>query len=129
MGKMVETITYNINDLERKNHDEFINAINVTDDIDFCSRNLSAESEFHRILVHLGGNDPEVNKRGYQIIPYYFTLDVGKNVENRVWTHHSWRTNYLYCNNWHPSMMVLHLHTSGGLMQNLAAKRVTCTAL
>lgn len=81
MGKMVETITYNINDLERKNHDEFINAINVTDDIDFCSRNLSAESEFHRILVHLGGNNPEVNKRGYQIIPYYFTLDVGKNVQ------------------------------------------------
>ena len=81
MGKMVETITYNINDLERKSHDEFINVINVTDDIDFCSRNLSAESEFHRILVHLGGNDLEINKRGYQIIPYYFTLDVGKNVQ------------------------------------------------
>lgn len=69
-----------------KNEDgTYKNEIMLTPNKQINSKNLASESELHRILLHLNkkpdDNGPEKNKNGYTIIPSYFTLEVGKNVE------------------------------------------------
>lgn len=53
------------------------NKIKLSTGDDTYTRNLSSESELHRILIHLSGKH-KYNKSGYEKVPYLFTLDVGK---------------------------------------------------
>lgn len=76
---MVEIQTISINDLSTdKNTGDFINEIVLTPKKQEKAKSLAAESEFHRIMLHLHGKEGK-NKSGYTIIPGYFTLEVGKN--------------------------------------------------
>lgn len=85
MNKMVEVQSININDMVKNEDDTYKNEIILTPNKQINSKNLASESELHRILLHLNknpdDNEPEKNKSGYTIIPSYFTLEVGKNVE------------------------------------------------
>ncbi len=82
---MVEVQSININDLTRNEDGTYKNEIILTPNKQINSKNLASESELHRILLHLNKKpdkgEPEKNKSGYTIIPSYFTLEVGKNVE------------------------------------------------
>jgi len=79
INRMVEIQTININDLSTdKENGDFINEIVLTPKKQEQAKSLAAESEFHRIMLHLHGKEDK-NKSGYTIIPGYFTLDVGKN--------------------------------------------------
>jgi len=85
LNKMVEVLSININDLTRNEDGTYKNEIILTPNKRINSKNLASESELHRILLHLNKQpdkgEPEKNKNGYTIIPSYFTLEVGKNVE------------------------------------------------
>lgn len=82
---MVEVQSININDMVKNEDGTYKNEIILTPNKQINSKNLASESELHRILLHLNkkpdDNGPEKNKNGYTIIPSYFTLEVGKNVE------------------------------------------------
>lgn len=82
---MVEVQSININDMVKNEDGTYKNEIILTPNKQINSKNLASESELHRILLHLNkkpdDNGPEKNKSGYTIIPSYFTLEVGKNVE------------------------------------------------
>lgn len=79
INKMIEIQTININDLSTdKENGDFINEIILTPKKQEKAKSLAAESEFHRIMLHLHGAEDK-NRSGYTIIPGYFTLDVGKN--------------------------------------------------
>lgn len=82
---MVEVQSININDMVKNDDGTYRNEIVLTPNKQINSKNLASESELHRILLHLNkqpdDNEPEKNKTGYTIIPSYFTLEVGKNVE------------------------------------------------
>ena len=85
LNKMVEVQSININDMVRNEDGTYENEIILTPNKQINSKNLASESELHRILLHLNKKadeeEPEKNKSGYTIIPSYFTLEVGKNVE------------------------------------------------
>lgn len=85
MNKMVEVRSININDMIRNKDGIYENEIILTPNKQINSKNLASESELHRILLHLNRtpdeNKPKKNKSGYTIIPSYFTLEVGKNIE------------------------------------------------
>lgn len=85
MNKMVEVQSININDMVRNEDGIYENEIILTPNKQINSKNLASESELHRILLHLNrkpdDNEPKKNKNGYTIIPSYFTLEVGKNIE------------------------------------------------
>lgn len=85
MNKMVEVQSININDMVRNEDGIYENEIILTPNKQINSKNLASESELHRILLHLNrkpdDNEPKKNKSGYTIIPSYFTLEVGKNIE------------------------------------------------
>lgn len=85
MNKMVEVQSIKINDMVKNEDGTYENEIILTPNKQINSKNLASESELHRILLHLNkktdDNEPEKNKSGYTIIPSYFTLEVGKNVE------------------------------------------------
>lgn len=85
LDKMVEVQSININDLVENEDGTYENEIILTPNKLINSKNLASESELHRILLHLNRkseeDEPEKNKSGYTIIPSYFTLEVGKNVE------------------------------------------------
>ena len=85
MNKMVEVQSININDMVKNEDDTYKNEIILTPNKQINSKNLASESELHRILLHLNKktdeDEPEKNKSGYTIIPSYFTLEVGKNIE------------------------------------------------
>lgn len=85
MNKMVEVQSININDMVKNGDGTYENEIILTPNKQINSKNLASESELHRILLHLNKktdeDEPEKNKSGYTIIPSYFTLEVGKNVE------------------------------------------------
>lgn len=85
LNKMVEVQSININDLVENEDGTYNNEIILTPNKQINSKNLASESELHRILLHLNKKsdreEPEKNKSGYTIIPSYFTLEVGKNVE------------------------------------------------
>ena len=85
MNKIVEVQSININDMVKNKDGTYKNEIILTPNKQINSKNLASESELHRILLHLNkkpdDNEPEKNKSGYTIIPSYFTLEVGKNVE------------------------------------------------
>ena len=85
MNKMVEVQGININDMVKNGDGTYENEIVLTPNKQINSKNLASESELHRILLHLNKKpdeqEPEKNKSGYTIIPSYFTLEVGKNVE------------------------------------------------
>lgn len=85
MNKMVEVQSININDMVRNKDGTYENEIILTPNKQINSKNLASESELHRILLHLNKtpdeNEPKRNKSGYTIIPSYFTLEVGKNIE------------------------------------------------
>lgn len=85
LNKMVEVQSININDLVMNDDGSFSNEIVLTPNKQINSKNLASESELHRILLHLNkkadNEESEKNKSGYTIIPSYFTLEVGKNVE------------------------------------------------
>lgn len=82
---MVEIQSININDLVENEDGTYENEIVLTPNKQINSKNLASESELHRILLHLNRkseeDEPEKNKSGYTIIPSYFTLEVGKNIE------------------------------------------------
>lgn len=82
---MVEVQSININDMIKNEDGTYKNEIILTPNKQINSKNLASESELHRILLHLNkksdDDEPEKNKSGYTIIPSYFTLEVGKNVE------------------------------------------------
>lgn len=82
---MVEVQSININDLVENEDGTYKNEIVLTPNKQINSRNLASESELHRILLHLNRkseeDESEKNKSGYTIIPSYFTLEVGKNIE------------------------------------------------
>lgn len=82
---MVEVQSININDMVENKDGTYKNEIVLTPNKQINSKNLASESELHRILLHLNKKsdeeEPEKNKSGYTIIPSYFTLEVGKNVE------------------------------------------------
>ena len=86
MNKMVEVQSININDMVENKDGTYENEIILTPNKQINSKNLASESELHRILLYLNkktddNDEPEKNKSGYTIIPSYFTLEVGKNVE------------------------------------------------
>lgn len=85
LSKMVEVQSININDLTTNEDGTYKNEIILTPNKHVNSKNLASESELHRILLCLNKQpdkeEPEKNKSGYTIIPSYFTLEVGKNVE------------------------------------------------
>ena len=85
LNKMVEVQSISINDMVKNEDNTYENEIILTPNKQINSRNLASESELHRILLHLNKKadeeQPEKNKGGYTIIPSYFTLEVGKNVE------------------------------------------------
>ena len=82
---MVEVQSININDMVKDKDGTYKNEIVLTPNKQINSKNLASESELHRILLHLNKrsdkDEPEKNKSGYTVIPSYFTLEVGKNVE------------------------------------------------
>ena len=82
---MVEVQSIKINDMVKNEDGTYKNEIMLTPNKQINSKNLASESELHRILLHLNkktdGDEPEKNKSGYTIIPSYFTLEVGKNIE------------------------------------------------
>lgn len=82
---MVEVQSISINDMVKDQDGTYKNEIVLTPIKQINSKNLASESELHRILLHLNkktdDDQPEKNKCGYTIIPSYFTLEVGKNVE------------------------------------------------
>lgn len=84
IGKMVEIQNISINDMTKDEKEGYVNEIRLTPTKLRNSKNLASESELHRILLHLykevNGMNPEINNSGYQVVPYLFTLDVGKNV-------------------------------------------------
>lgn len=81
---MVEIQNLNINDLVKINDKKFENEIVLSPIKQENSKNLASESEMHRILIHLGkqseDDEPKKNSSGYDIVPSFFTLEVGKNV-------------------------------------------------
>lgn len=81
---MVEIQNININDLVESEDGTFENEIILSPIKQMNSKNLASESEMHRILIHLHkkseDDEPEKNKSGYDIVPSFFTLDVGKNI-------------------------------------------------
>ena len=85
MNKMVEVQSIKINDMVKNEDGTYKNEIMLTPNKQINSKNLASESELHRILLHLNKktdeDEPEKNKSGYTIIPSYFTLEVGKNIE------------------------------------------------
>jgi len=85
LNKMVEVQSININDLAMDEDSTYKNEIILTPNKQTNSKNLASESELHRILLYLNKqpdkDEPEKNKSGYPIIPSYFTLEVGKNIE------------------------------------------------
>ena len=84
MGKMVEIQNISINDLVKNEDGTFENEIVLSPNKQMNSKNLASESEMHRILMHLGekaeDGKPQKNDSGYDIVPSFFTLDVGKNI-------------------------------------------------
>lgn len=84
ISKMVEIQNININDLVKNEDGTFENEIRFSPTKQMNSKNLASESEMHRILMHLNkeseDDKPEKNKSGYDIVPSFFTLDVGKNI-------------------------------------------------
>lgn len=82
---MVEIQNININDLVNKGNRIFENEIILSPTKQMNSKNLASESEMHRILIHLGekteDGQPLKNNSGYDIVPSFFTLDVGKNID------------------------------------------------
>ncbi len=79
IGKMVEVQSISINNLSKGDKDgTFKNEILLSPIKQFNSRSLASESELHRILGRLSGEE-RINDNGYKRIPSYFTLDVGKN--------------------------------------------------
>lgn len=84
IGRMVEIQNININDMTKDVEKGYVNEICLTPTKLRNSKNLASESELHRILLHLykeeNGVNPEINSSGYQVVPYLFTLDVGKNI-------------------------------------------------
>lgn len=85
MNKMVEVQSININDIVKNEDGIYENEIILTPNKQINSKNLASESELHRILLRLNKkaeeDEPKKNKSGYTIIPSYFTLEVGKNIE------------------------------------------------
>lgn len=83
ISRLVEIQNLNINDL-KTNGEKFENEIILSPIKRENSKNLASESEMHRILMHLGmqseDDKPQKNASGYDIVPYFFTLEVGKNV-------------------------------------------------
>lgn len=81
---MVEIQNLNINDLVKTKNGKFENEIVLSPVKQENSKNLASESEMHRILMHLGkkseDDEPQKNSSGYDIVPSFFTLDVGKNI-------------------------------------------------
>ncbi|MBQ6886249.1 MAG: hypothetical protein IJN54_01890 [Lachnospiraceae bacterium] len=81
---MVEIQNININDLVKNDDGTFENEIVLSPYKQENSKNLASESEMHRILMHLNkkseDDKPEKNTSGYDIVPSFFTLDVGKNI-------------------------------------------------
>lgn len=84
ISKMVEIQNININDLVKNDDGTFENEIVLSPYKQENSKNLASESEMHRILMHLSkeseDDKPKKNKSGYDIVPSFFTLEVGKNV-------------------------------------------------
>lgn len=84
ISRMVEIQNININDLVKNDNGTFENEIVLSPYKREHSMNLASESEMHRILIHLNkkseDNESEKNKNGYDIVPSFFTLDVGKNI-------------------------------------------------
>lgn len=84
ISRMVEIQNININDLVKNDDGTFENEIVLSPYKQENSMNLASESEMHRILIHLNkkseDDKPEKNKSGYDIVPSFFTLDVGKNI-------------------------------------------------
>lgn len=84
MNKMVEVRSIDVNDMTRKEDGTYHNEIVLTPYKQMNAKNLARESELHRILLHLekeAGGETEKNKSGYTVIPSYFALNVGKNIE------------------------------------------------
>lgn len=84
ISRMVEIQNISINDMTKDEKEGYINEIKLTPAKLRNSKNLASESELHRILLHLykeeNKKESEINSSGYQVVPYLFTLDVGKNV-------------------------------------------------
>ena len=81
---MVETQNLNINWLKQNEDGSYTNEIVLSAAREQSTRNLSSESELHRILKHLYKKEHghiEVNEAGREIIPYLITLEIGKNVK------------------------------------------------
>ena len=80
---MVEIQNLSINDLKTDGK-QFENEIVLSPIKRENSKNLASESEMHRILMHLGkqleDDKPQKNASGYDVVPYFFTLEVEKNV-------------------------------------------------
>ena len=77
---MVEIQDISINDLIKDKDGNFKNEIILSPIKQENSKNLASESEFHRIMMHLKGKQ-EKSLSGYDVVPGYFTLSVGKNVK------------------------------------------------
>ena len=81
---MVETQNLNINWLKQNEDESYTNEIVLSAVREPATRNLSSESELHRILKHIYKKEHghiEVNEAGREIIPYLITLEIGKNVK------------------------------------------------
>lgn len=81
---MVETQNLNINWLKQNEDESYTNEIVLSAVREQSTRNLSSESELHRILKHIYKKEHghiEVNEAGREIIPYLITLEIGKNVK------------------------------------------------
>lgn len=77
---MVETQSIDINCLSKDDNGDYKNEIILSVDKQSSSKSLASESELHRILIHLS-EERKKNVSGYEVIPSYFTLNVGKNVK------------------------------------------------
>lgn len=81
---MVEIQNISINKLVENSDGTYENEIILSPTQQINSKNLASESEMHRILMHLDkkseDDTPQKNKSGYDIVPSFFTLDVGKNI-------------------------------------------------
>lgn len=74
----------NINWLAQNEDKSYRNEIVLSEARERFTRNLSSESELHRILKHIYKKEHghiEVNEAGREIIPYLITLEIGKNVK------------------------------------------------
>lgn len=84
ISRMVEIQNLSINDLVKLDGGQFENEIVLSPTKRENSKNLASESEMHRILMHLGkqSEDDKLQKNsgGYDVVPSFFTLEVGKNV-------------------------------------------------